>query len=153
VAYVGGEDVIERADVEAVVTVAAPPIWTFLDALAARDAREALGSARALMLSGEAPVGLLSAAIRRIRHLISASALLERARVSDLARELGMQEWQAERLAKDAARFHEAELVDALLKAAAAEADMKTSRGDAGLVLERWVMHVCAPRAGAGRER
>lgn len=146
VAYVGGKDVIERSDVEAVVTTVVPPIWTFLDALGARDTGGALVSASSLMLSGEAPLGLLAAATRRVRQLISAKALMERGGTGNLARDLGLQDWQARRLAQEAARFHERELSAALRGAADAEARMKTSRGDAGLVLERWIIGVCAPR-------
>ncbi|MCL4078984.1 DNA polymerase III subunit delta [Coriobacteriia bacterium Es71-Z0120] len=149
VAYIGDRDTIERADVAAVVTTVVPPIWTFLDALGARDAQGALGSARALMLAGESPLGLLAAATRRMRQLVSAKALVERGGSDGLARELGLQEWQGRRLAQDAARFHEPELADALRAAADAEARMKTSRGDAGLVLERWVLRVCVPSDGS----
>lgn len=153
VAYVGDRDVIEAADVEAVVTTGAPSIWRFLDALAARDAAAALTAARSLLLSGEAPLMLLAAAVRRIRQLISAKALLERGGISDVSRELGLKDWQARRAAHEASRFHETELAAALRSAACAEQDMKTSRGDAGLVLERWVIRVCTPAGAASRER
>lgn len=153
VAYVGTRDVIELADVEAAVTTAVPPVWSFLDALAARDATGAVTTARTLVVSGESPLSLLAAAIRRVRQLLSAKALIERGEQAAVARELGIQDWQARRLTKEARRFRESELVDALSSAAAAEADMKTSRGDAGLVLERWVLRVCVPEAVQTGER
>ncbi len=152
VAYVGEREAIILDDVEAVVTSGAPPLWAFPDALAGRETSRCLAVMHGLLVSGEHPLALHAAALRRIRQLMGARSLLDRGEgPSVLARELGVQEWQAKRLAQDAGRFSESELVDALRGAAEAEARMKTSRGDAGLVLEQWVLKVCGPDAPARR--
>lgn len=152
VAYVGEREAIVLDDVESIVTSGAPPLWAFPDALAGREASRCLSVMHGLLLSGEHPLALHAAALRRMRQLMAAKSLLERGEgISVLARELGVQEWQARRLAQDAGKFSESELVDALRGAAEVEARMKTSRGDAGLVLERWVLKVCGPDAPARR--
>lgn len=153
VAYCGERATITPEDVESVVKAGVPAIWSFLDVLGARDVQGAVAALHALLVSGERPLALFAASVRRIRQLASAKALAERGQsVTGIARELGVAEWQAKKLIRQASRFEEAELIDALRGAAQAEADMKTSHGDAGLVLERWVMAVCgAPTPARSR--
>lgn len=152
VAYVADRDTITLEDVQSIVTASVPPVWAFSDALGARDARTCASVLHALLNAGEHPLALHAAALRRIRQLIGAKSLTERGgNAAAFARELGVQEWQARRLAQDARRFREDELASALRSAAEAEHDMKTSHGDAGLVLERWILKVCGADAPGRR--
>ena len=78
------------------------------------------------------------------RDVIAAGALLDRGSLSvgELARTLGRPDWQVRNLPRQARSFTSDELVGLLRAAAAAEAEMKTSR-DARLVFERWIVKVC----------
>lgn len=150
VAYCGERATITVEDVESVVKAGVPAIWSFLDVLGARDVQGAVAALHALLVSGQHPLALFAASIKRIRQLVSAKALVERGQgAGGIARELGVSEWQAKKVIRQASRFEEAELIDALRAGAQAEADMKTSHGDAGLVLERWVLGVCGVRTPA----
>ncbi|MCX8008006.1 MAG: DNA polymerase III subunit delta [Coriobacteriia bacterium] len=144
VAYLGEREVVRAEDVSRLVTPSTPPVWTFYDAVAARDAGAALGVLQRLVAEGEEPHVLLAGCVRRIRQVMAARSLSDRGEpVHSIQRELAVADWQAKRLARDAARFRQDELVSALRLAADAEANMKTSQGVAGLVLERWVLDVC----------
>jgi len=146
VAFVGESPEIKRSDVESVVASAAKAkLWEFGEALADRDCRRALVLASALLGDGESVFALHATALRTVRDLIAARSMLDRGETSAamLARVLGRPDWQVKRLPRQASAFGSSELVDLLRAAAAGEAHMKTSR-DARLVLERWIVEVCA---------
>jgi len=145
-AFVGESAEITRVDVDGVVANAAKAkLWEFGEALADRDCRRALVLASGLLGDGESVFALHATALRTIRDLIAARSLLDRGESSAamLARVLGRPDWQVKRLPRQAGAFASSELVDLLRGAAAGEAQMKTSR-DARLVLERWIVRVCA---------
>lgn len=145
VAFAGDKTTLSRHDIEEVMSTTAPTsIFDFLNALGARSARESLRLLAALLADGESIFGINAMAVRHVRNLLSARALLDRGGVgvSQMARELRMADWQAKTLVRQADRFSESELVDALRAAAEGETQMKTSR-DARLVLERWVLSIC----------
>jgi DNA polymerase-3 subunit delta len=145
VAFVGDREEIGRADVEQVVANAAKAkSWEFGEALADRDCRRALSLASSILGEGESVFALHATALRTVRDLLAARALIDRGDTSTdaLARTLGKQEWQVRKLPRQARAFDSRELVDLLRDAAAGEAEMKTSR-DARLVLERWIVRVC----------
>jgi DNA polymerase-3 subunit delta len=133
-------------DVAQVVSATAPTsVFDYLDALGARDASEALKLLARLIADGERVPGLHQLSVRHVRSLLSVRTLLDRdAPQAEIAATLGRPGWLVRRLAEQARRFHEDELVRALRSAAATEADMKTSRVDARLALEKWVAEVCA---------
>jgi len=145
VAYVDEAEEITREDVEKVVANAAKAkSWEFGEALADRDCRRALVLAASILREGESLFALHATALRTVRELITARALIDRGETSGeaLARRLGKQEWQIRRLPRQARAFDSDELIDLLRAAAAGEAQMKTSR-DARLVFERWIVKVC----------
>ena len=88
--------------------------------------------------------GLHALALRQIRDLIAARALVDRGdgSVGELAAALGRPDWQLRNLPRQARGFTSEELVDILRAAAEGEAQMKTSR-DPRLVFERWIVKVC----------
>ncbi len=146
IAFSGSEETLSREEVEQVVSATAPTsIFAFLDALGSRDARAALRLLAALLADGESIHGIHAMSVRHVRTLLSLTAVQERPGAGSLtavAREVGILEWQARNLVRQAGRFTAEELVDALRAAAEVEAHMKTSR-DARLVFERWVVEVC----------
>ncbi len=149
IAFTGERATLSRDDIEQVMSTTAPTsVFEFVDAIGARNCREALVLLARLLSAGESIHGIHSMSVRHIRQLISVRAFVGRPDGSRspgaVARGVGagMREWQARNLMRQADRFSIGELVDALRLAAAAEADMKTSR-DPRLVHERWLVRVC----------
>lgn len=145
IAYAGDKPSLTRDDMEMVVAFVAPlSVFDLTDAIGGRDCRGALRLLALLIGQGESVHGLLAMTTRHVRSLLAARALLDRGQRGALGRELGMPDWQAKKVAQQAQRFTTAELVDALRGLADAEYQMKTSRADARLVLERWMVSLCS---------
>ena len=145
VAFTGERTDLTAEDVAAVVSTAATTsVFELGNALADRDCARALAVLDRLLGDGESVFGLEALALRQLRDLISTRALIDRGQgsVGDVARALGRPDWQIRNLPRQARGFTSEELVGLLRAAAAAEAEMKTSR-DARLVFERWIVKVC----------
>lgn len=155
VAFTGDRDTLTRADLEEVMSTTAPTsVFDLLDELGQRHAGKALRLLAEILSGGESIYGIHAMAVRHIRQLLSVRAVLDRPNASgspaSIASAVGIQDWQARNLIRQAERFSARELVHALRSAAAGEAEMKTSR-DSRLVFERWLVEVCdsSPRAAA----
>jgi len=147
VAFAGDKETLSRRDVEHVVSTTAPPsVFDFTDALGARDVRAALRLLALLVDQGESVHGILALSVRHVRHMLSVHAIKARSPsgspVGEIMREVGVANWQANKLLRQAGRYSGPELVDALRGAARTDAEMKTSR-DARLVFERWIVDLC----------
>ena len=145
VAFTGDKATLSREDIEQVVsTTATASVFELNSALANRDCARALRLVDRLLGDGESIFGLHALALRQVRDLITARALIDRGEssTSALAKALGRPDWQIKNLPRQAAAFTSEELVDILRSAAVGEAEMKTSR-DARLVFERWIVKVC----------
>jgi len=147
VAFTGDEGTLSRTEIEQVMSTTAPTsVFDFTDALGGRDTRTALRRLAALLDEGESIYGIHALSVRHIRNLLSVSALSSRgergAALGEIMREVGVRDWQARTLLRQADRFTPTELVDALRGAAQAEAEMKTSR-ESRLAFERWIIAVC----------
>jgi DNA polymerase-3 subunit delta len=145
VSYVGPRIDIGLADVEEVAsTTARASVYELGTALGNRDCATALRLLNRLVGDGESVFGLHALALRQLRDLLSARALIDRGEDSqdDLAQALGRPAWQMRNLGRQARRFSAGELVGLLRAAAAMEAEMKTSR-DPRLAFERWIVRVC----------
>ena len=121
VSYVGDRVEISLADAENVAsTTAKTSVFELGTALGNRDCAAALRLLNRLLGDGESVFGLHALALRQLRDLLSARALIDRGQGSqdDLARALGRPSWQMRTLAGQARRFSAGELV-ALLQAAA----------------------------------
>jgi DNA polymerase III subunit delta len=145
VAYCGANTKLTRSDIEGVIsTVAAVSVFDLTDAVGNRNVTTALRLLAELIGQGESAPGVHAMVVRHIRQLLSARALLDRgATATGIARDVGMADWQARKVAQQAGRFTAGELIDALRGGADAELRMKTSQADARLVLERWIVEVC----------
>lgn len=142
VAFVGEAPEVTAADVERVASATGTAsVFDLTDAVGSRDTALALRVVGGLLAAGETPLGMLAMLARHVRALIGANALASRGIApAAMAPDLGMAPWQAEKAARQAARWQPVELVAALRGLAAAEEEMKTSPTDAGLVLERWII-------------
>lgn len=146
VAYVGGKARITIEDIEEVAsTTAETSVFEYLEALGNRDCRTSLRLLAGLIADGESVHGIHAMSIRLIRDLITARAMIDRGQGSlpGIARAVGRPDWQVKQLPRQAQGFTADQLADILRAAASAEAEMKTSR-DSRLVLELWVVKVCA---------
>jgi DNA polymerase-3 subunit delta len=148
VAYCGDRTSLSAEDLEMVMAFVAPAsVFDLTDALGARDCAIALRLVAVLAGQGESVHGLHAMAVRHVRSLLAARALLDRGMpTSALMRELAMPDWQARKVAQQAQRFATPELVGALAGLAAAEFEMKTSRSEPRLILERWMVSMCGER-------
>jgi DNA polymerase-3 subunit delta len=146
VAFTGEETTLSRDEIEAVMSTTAPTsIFDFLDALGGRDCRRALRLLADLLGEGESIYGVEAMTARHVRSLISVRVLSARedgAEQSDIAREIAAAPWQVKNYTRQADRFSEGELVDALRNLAQADREMKTSR-EPRLVFERWIVDTC----------
>ncbi len=145
IAFAGDQRTLSRNDIEEVMsTTASTSIFEFLDALGSRDARTTMRYANELLAQGESPNRIHAMAVMRVRDLVATQALANRGQASAAACATALRrpEWQVRDYPRQAGRFAPGELVGALRHAAAAEAEMKTSR-DSRLVLERWMLAVC----------
>lgn len=131
---------ITFADIDRlVVRTAEVKPWDFLNAVSARDMKRSL---ELLQLQPErSEVRLHSLLVSRIRELICAKALDARGAGRELARTLGMKEWQVRNHVYWARKYSMEELVDALEQAVAVEETLKGS-GDSALALRMWVIGI-----------
>lgn len=145
VAHAGTKKRLVRDDILEVVSQTSPTsVFDFLDAIGARDAEEALRLLARLIAEGERELGLHAMAVRHVRDLLTARAILDRGEgPGALMSAMGKPDWIARKLTAQAERFREQELVAALTEAAEWEARMKTSRVEPRLALERWAISVC----------
>jgi DNA polymerase-3 subunit delta len=145
IAFTGSRTNLTVEDVEQVASSAATTrVWELGTALGDRDAARSLRLVDTLLGDGESVFGLHALALRTLRDLMTARALIDRGEgsVVQLAATLGRPDWQVRNLPRQARAFTSEELVDGLRAAAESEAQMKTGR-DTRLVFERWIVKVC----------
>jgi DNA polymerase III delta subunit len=137
---------ISRDDVDSLVAEAIPgSVWAFLDAIAARRARDAATLAERLIAAGTPLPIILSQLHRRLRELIDVrDRLSQGTRPNELPRVLGMQPFRAQKLAEQAAGWRIAELEDAL--DGLLELDLETK----GIATDGRTMSVSDERAALG---
>jgi DNA polymerase-3 subunit delta len=102
-------------------------IYVLTDAVGDRRLPVAMTNLRRLLLQGEDPLVLLGALAAHMRRMLRARRYAEMG-TSAVADALGLPSWRAERLAKQARVYREAELVAAV--GALAEADVEIKGGD-----------------------
>lgn len=136
-----GAGVITRADVERYVTrIAEVKPWVFLDAVCARDARQALELYNLMQKPSE--IALVTMLVDRLRELVCTQSLVARGQASDIATTLGKQGWQVKNLQRWAARFKRGELADALDACAQCDRALKTG-SDERTEFTRLILRVC----------
>ena len=120
-------------------------IYVFTDAVGERKLPIAMVALRRLLDQGEEPLvifGALAAHVRRLlrirRHVESGPRVIADA--------LGMPEWRAERMLRQARAYKEEELIDAMETLAGADVDIKGEFPSAEGALERAVVRIVAAR-------
>ena len=130
----------------------AQSIFRFTDAVAARDAPTALKQLGRLVTEGESPLGILALLDRTVGHMLAVKEMRRRrGSRGELTQVLGIQPWLVDKLARDADRFEESELSQALAVLARFDRAMKTSRTPGRLLLEGLVISLCGGRVSSRR--
>lgn len=115
--------------------------FAFTDAVGERRLPVAMASLRRLLEQGDEPLALFGVLTAHLRRLLRARQYAgEGARAVGEA--LGMPEWRAERMAKQALSYREEELVYAMSVMAEADIDMKGEFPSAEAALERAVIRI-----------
>lgn len=113
-------------------------VFGFVDAVADRQTGPALDALHRLLRQGEAPYALFWTLARHFRQLLSVG---DRG-PAQVARALGMQDWRAEKLVRQARGFQPEALVGAYRALADADRRMKRSEEPEMLSLERAVVAI-----------
>lgn len=131
---------ITVADIERhVVRTAEVKPWDFLNTVASRDVHRTLELLE--LQPAHSEVRLHSLLVTRLRELICAKALDKRGAGRELARTLGLQDWQVRNHVSWARKYTMDELLDALRRAADVEAALKGS-ADSELAFRMWVISI-----------
>ncbi|MGB9919315.1 MAG: DNA polymerase III subunit delta [Moorellales bacterium] len=152
--YAGEKPEIDLAAVQEVVS-ATPQgtVFNLVDAVGEGDAAKALFWLRQLLDEGEPPLRLSYLLTRQVRHLLWARVLAAEGKSSaELARELSVPGFVAEKLWRQARRLDAAWLKQALEELLAVDGRLKSTGRDPRAVLEEAVWFLCRPARGlAGR--
>lgn len=117
-------------------------LYAFIDAVAQRQAAVALENLHYLVSQGESPTMLFWTLARHFRQLLGAAESTPK----QVAKALGLPEWRAEKLVRQARGFGQEALVEAYEALAEADVKMKNSEEPERLTLERWVVTVSRRR-------
>lgn len=116
-------------------------IFAFTDAVGDRRLSPAMGALRRLLEQGDEPLMLFGALSSHVRRMLRARRYADKGprAVGDA---LGLPEWRAERLQKQARSYKEEELVAAMTILAEADVDMKGEFPSPEAALERAVVQI-----------
>jgi len=139
--YCGGSKPIEMSNVEAlVVPVRVRRIFDLTDALGQRDLAAATLLVRNAIDGGEAALRILAMVARQFRILLRIKAAV--GSDADKARAAGVAPFLVRSLVQQAERYSELELCAALAAAAVADLQLKSSRLNPGVVLDRLLIDI-----------
>lgn len=140
-----GTDPVSDREVAALVaqTTEVKP-WQFVDAFAARNARQCM--ALLPLLGSTSSYALMAMCVSRLRELCCAKSLAERGESSRLAETLKVPSWRVKNHAGWARGFTDAELRRAFSSARDCERAMK-SGSDPDSAFKSWFISVIAPKA------
>ncbi len=119
--------------------------WHLADAMSNRDAKQVLKVLS--RMDSEQPLRLLAICVGRIRELLYAKDFGRQVNLKALAARLKVPDWRVKNHPAWAARFTQKELENALIGAANLESALKTSTGDASILLEKWLLSICIQKS------
>jgi DNA polymerase-3 subunit delta len=141
IAYAGDETEISEAAIDAVCTPSVEArVWELTDAVGRRQAATAFHVLESLYASGEDANAALYSLLRHMRHLAAVVELMPDSPPAEIAKQLGVHTYTAQKLAEQRANFDRRSLGRAFTALAEAEAAL---RGGSPLALE--------PEADTGR--
>lgn len=118
-------------------------VYSFTDAVGYRRLEKAMEALRRLLDQGDEPLVLFGALAGQVRRMLVARGVAERG-PGFLRDALGMPEWRAERLLRQARSYREEELATALSVLASTDVDMKSGDLPSEIALERAVISIIA---------
>ena len=121
-------------------------VYAFTDAVGDRRLDTAMTALRRLLDQGDEPLVIFGALAGQVRRMLVARSVAEGG-ARAVGERLGMPEWRAQRLHRQARSYREEELAAALGKLAVADVEMKGGDLPPEMALERAVIEIVATRA------
>ena len=122
-------------------------VFELTDAAIAKDAAKACACYRRLLRQGEEEQKIFALLASQLRNILLAQDLRQRgARPADIARELKLHPYVAEKCAAASRSFTQRQLIKALEILLAADIAQKSGRGDMADLLETAILRICAMR-------
>jgi DNA polymerase-3 subunit delta len=118
-------------------------VYAFTDAVGERRLDGAMTALRRLLEQGDEPLMILGALVAQLRRLLVARGVVD-AGPRAVGELLGLPEWRAERVHRQARSYREDELVAAIATLASADVDMKGGDLPPEIALERAVLDIVA---------
>jgi DNA polymerase-3 subunit delta len=115
--------------------------FAFTDAVGERRLSDAMTALRRLLDQGDEPLAVFGVLVAHLRRLLRVRRLADHGSRA-VGEALGMPEWRAEKMAKQARSYREEELVAALGIMADADIDMKGEFPSSEIALERAVVRI-----------
>lgn len=129
-------------------------VWKLVEAIGNRDARGAVRAWRARLRAGEDPHRMLPMVSRQVRLLaIAADHLQKGIKGGALQQALGMPQWQADRLGRQAGRWRPAVLREVMAQLAFLDREEKTGGEKLGAALELLIAELAAGREPTAADR
>ena len=143
--YVGEGKPIELAAVEAGVAHArTASVWLLVEAVGARNAKQAIATAASLLGNREEPLRLLALIARQLRTLARLrSALRSGLKEAEAAQKAGAPPFKARELSQLARRFTDVQLTRAFQTLAETDLQLKGSKVPGARVLEKALLELC----------
>lgn len=143
--YVGsGQPIGLDAVEQCVVHTRTDSVWALVDAVGARDTKNAIASAASLLAAREEPLRILALVARQLRMLARMrGALRSGLQPQEAAQKAGAPPFKARELATLARRFDDGQLLRAFRTLAEADRELKGSRVPGPHVLERALLSLC----------
>ena len=143
--YVGEGQPIDLQAVEASVTHArTASVWALVDAVGARNAKQAVATAASLLANREEPLRILALIARQLRTLARMrGALRSGLKDAEAAQQAGAPPFKARELAQLARRFSEPQLTRAFQTLAETDLQLKGSKVPGPRVLEKALLELC----------
>jgi DNA polymerase-3 subunit delta len=149
---VGSQSHITAAEVRRVFPrLADERIYAFTDAVGDRRLQTAMEALRRLLEQGDEPLVLFGALAAQVRRMLVARSVGDGGPRA-LRDALGLSEWRAERLVRQARSYREEELASAMSVLAATDVDMKSGELPPEVALERALITIVESPSG-GRSR
>lgn len=142
--HAGGQTVT-AADLAAVMSsVREESYFGLFDAIAARDATEAMRILKEMLDQGQSAIGVLNMFGRSFRQLVVAKSLAaEPISEQQLARAIGTSPWAAKKTAGQARTFSDQTLRAGLINLAGVDLMLKDGRSHDRAILERLILDLC----------
>jgi DNA polymerase-3 subunit delta len=116
-------------------------IYAFTDAVGDRRLAVAMEALRRLLMQGDEPLVVFGALAAHVRRMVVARSAGEKGSQA-LRDALGLPEWRAERLLRQARSYREEELISALSSLAGADVDIKSGDIPPEVALERALVSI-----------